>query len=254
MSGPLPMVSVVIPVYNGGRRLPEAVASVERQVYRPIEVIVVDDGSTDDTPDVIRGLGNRVRAIRQENSGPAAARNRGLAAAEGEIIGFLDCDDLWPDGRLHGMVGRLRDDPSLDVVLGRTRFVSESGYLSPELRWEDREERTIVIPHVGCAVYRRSAFDTAGRFDESLRFSEDQDWYLRAREVGLQIRIIPDVTLVYRLHDQNMTRGKGMKEMLLVRALKMSLDRRRASGRAELDLADWRAFDERLQGERRESS
>lgn len=254
MNRPLPMVSVVIPVFNGGRRLPEAVDSVERQGYTPIEIIVVDDGSTDETPAVISALGSRVRALRQPNTGPAAARNRGLSIAHGELFAFIDCDDLWPDGRLHRQVERLVADPELDVVLGRTRIVSEAGTLRPELRWEDPEERTIVCAHVGCAVYRRRAFDTAGWFDESLRFSEDHDWFLRARETGLRLVILDEVTLVYRLHGENMTRGKSLTDMLLVRALKMSLDRRRASGRAELDLSAWREFDERLQEDREGSS
>ena len=127
MTAALPMVSVVIPVFDAGGRLLEAIVSVERQHYEPLEIVVVDDGSTDDTPAVIASLGTRVRSLRQPNAGPAAARNRGLAAARGELFAFLDADDLWPDGKLQRQVAALEADPDLDLVLGRVSYLPESG-------------------------------------------------------------------------------------------------------------------------------
>jgi glycosyltransferase involved in cell wall biosynthesis len=245
MTLPFPTVSVVIPVFNAGHRLRDAIASVHRQEYEPLEIIVVDDGSTDDTPALIRQLGTKVRAVTQTNAGPAAARNRGLSIAGGELFAFLDADDLWPDGKLHLQVGRLMDDPEFDVVLGRISYVPESGSLKPELRWEDPEERTLLNVQLGSGVYRRAAFERVGLFDESLRFCEDHDWFLRARELGLRIRILDEVTLLYRLHGDNMTRGKAPDEMSLTRVIKMSLDRRKSAGRADVDLSDFREFDER---------
>ncbi len=245
MTAASPMVSVVIPVFDAGGRLLEAIASVERQRYEPLEIVVVDDGSTDDTPVLIESLGPRVRALRQPNAGPAAARNRGLAAAQGELFAFLDADDLWPDGKLQRKVTALAANPDVDVVLGRVSYLTESGGVVPELRWDDPEARTIVDVQVGSGVYRRRAFDRVGPFDETLRFNEDTDWLLRAREAGVRIRILDDVTLVYRLHDANMTRAQGLQQMSLPRVLKMSIERRRATGIGERDLPEWREYDER---------
>jgi glycosyltransferase involved in cell wall biosynthesis len=238
-----PMVSVVMPVFDAGGRLLEAVASVEQQAYEPLEIVVVDDGSTDDTPARIAALGERVRAFRQANAGPAAARNRGLAAARGELFAFLDADDLWPDGKLRRQVGALVADPGLDLVLGRVSYLPEAGALAPELRWDDPEDRTIVNVQVGSGVYRRRAFDRVGPFDETLRFNEDTDWFLRAREAGVRIRILDEVTLVYRLHGGNMTRDQGLQQMSLPRVLQMSIARRRAAGVG--DLPAWRDYDDR---------
>ena len=143
----------------------------------------------------------------------------------------------------------LEADPALDVVLGRVSYLPESGGVLPELRWEDPDARTIVNVQVGSGVYRRRAFDRVGPFDETLRYSEDTDWLVRAREAGLCIRILEDVTLVYRLHDGNMTRSKGPQQMSLTRVLKSALDRRRAAGLDEEDLPSWREFDDRTAGD-----
>ena len=110
MSTSSPLVSVIVPVYNGAQHLREAVRSIERQDYQPLEIIVVDDGSTDETPRVIASLGDRVRALRQDNAGPAAARNYGITASHGQLLAFCDADDTWPDGKLHLQVGRLQQD------------------------------------------------------------------------------------------------------------------------------------------------
>ena len=246
MSGP--RISVIVPVFEMGRYLPEAVASIEAQGRDDVEIVLVDDGSTDDTPEVIAGLGARVVAIRQDNAGPAAARNRGLAAARGELVTFLDADDLWPAGKLELQVGRLDADPALDLVLGRIQFVALEDGLVPEVEFEDPDAQTATHVHLGSGVYRRSAFDRVGGFDESLRFSEDVDWFMRAREAGLGIAIVPDVTLIYRLHGTNMTREMTPADLSLTAVLKKSLDRRRAmaGGAAAPELDAWRANDERV--------
>src|ERR1017187_10588057 len=95
-----PLVSVIIPAYNAAHFLPNAVASVRRQSYEPLEILIVDDGSRDDCARVAAELGETVRYVRQEQAGPAAARNRGLELAQGEFIGFLDADDEWPEQKL----------------------------------------------------------------------------------------------------------------------------------------------------------
>jgi glycosyltransferase involved in cell wall biosynthesis len=243
MSSPRPFVSVITPAYNAAHHLVNAVTSVERQRYEPLEIIVVDDGSTDATPDVIAALGDRVRAFRQDNAGPAAARNRGLAEARGELLAFCDADDAWPDGKLDLQVGRLQQDPELDVVLGRVQYFADGAEL-PNVHWEDQDAKTLTHVHLGSGVYRRSVFEEVGPFDATLRFSEDVDWFYRARELGMNIRILPDVTLRYRVHRSNMTRGKRASDFGLTAVLKRSVDRRKAAGREGVSLEQWRDLDD----------
>jgi glycosyltransferase involved in cell wall biosynthesis len=236
-------ISVVVPVYEMGHYLPEAVASIEAQGHGDVEIIVVDDGSTDDTPDVIASLGDRVLAVRQDNQGPSAARNAGLARATGELIAFCDADDLWPEGKLATQLARLDAEPDLDIVLGRIQYVAIDGGELPDIEYEDLDLKTLSHVHLGSGVYRRRAFERIGGFDEELRYSEDVDWFLRARELEVNTAILPDVTLVYRLHDTNMTYDvDGAMPGYMLTVLKRSLDRRRAAGITG-DLAPWRVWD-----------
>jgi glycosyltransferase involved in cell wall biosynthesis len=112
-----PLVSCIVPVFNGERYLAEALDSVLGQTYRALEVIVVDDGSTDGTPAVVRTFGARVRCVTQPNAGLAAARNRGLAAATAELVAFLDADDLWLPEKIACQMERFRARPELEVSL-----------------------------------------------------------------------------------------------------------------------------------------
>ncbi len=220
-----PLLSVIIPVYNGERFLAEAVASVRAQNYAPLEIIIVDDGSTDGTPDVVAGLGNDIRYVSQPNAGPAAARNRGLELARGEIIAFQDADDVWPDGKLTQQLALLKQTPEAQVVLGYTQSVGldMDGTLTP-LPGDWGNPR--LMPHLQAALFRRGVFAQVGRFDESLRCGEDLDWYLRALEQNISIVTHPDVVLLYRRHETNLTRSWDIKTQLL-RAIKRSLDRRK---------------------------
>ena len=129
------LVSVILPVYNGERYLGEAIESILTQDYRPIEVIVVNDGSTDNTETIAKQYDNDIIYVLQENSGPAAARNKGLRMASGGIIGFLDYDDLWSDNKLSLQLARLADDPSVEIVVG----------LSQPMKLQDRRRGRIKI-------------------------------------------------------------------------------------------------------------
>ena len=224
MTSANPFVSVIVPVYNGAKFLSEAVASIRRQNYHPLEIIIVDDGSTDETAELVTGLGKDIRYAYQRNSGPAAARNKGLDMARGEIIAFLDVDDLWPPDKLRIQVARLVNDSSLDVVLGRIQFIKLPG--APEFQIQG-PNNTHVNVHLGSGAFRKSVFDKVGVFDETLRYSEDHDWFLRAREQGVSMTIVEQVTLHYRLHGNNMTQDKNAKGFQLTQVLKKSLDRRR---------------------------
>jgi glycosyltransferase involved in cell wall biosynthesis len=240
MTSANPLVSVIMPVYNGAKFLAEAVTSIRQQSYHPLEIVIVDDGSTDETAEIVKGLGKDIRYAYQRNSGPAAARNKGLEMARGEIITFLDVDDLWPPDKLRIQVTRLWppdklriqvtrlvNDPNLDVVLGRIQLIKLPG--APEFQMQG-PNNTQVNVHLGSGAFRKSVFDKVGVFDETLRYSEDHDWFLRAREQGISMTIVEQVTLHYRLHGNNMTQDKNAKGFQLTQVLKKSLDRRRQRG------------------------
>jgi glycosyltransferase involved in cell wall biosynthesis len=236
-----PLVSVIMPVYNGERFLREALESIRHQNYEPLEIIVVDDGSTDNTAKIIASYGNWIRYVRQENAGPAAARNRGLALAGGKLVAFLDADDLWPEGKLALQVERLINDPKLDIVLGRIQYVELPGAAHVEIPFES-SEKTLTGIHLGCGIYRKSVFDKVGGFDETLRISEDQDWFLRAREVNISVVILKETTLIYRLHSNNLTRNFTFRDSRLGIVIRKSLERRRKLGLGKL--RQWSYYDE----------
>lgn len=235
-----PLVSVVIPVFNGERFLREAVQSVLDQKYSPVEIIVVDDGSTDGTATVARSLPETVRYLYQTNQGPAAARNRGIGQAKGSLIAFADADDLWPAAKLELQLPYLISDPKIDIVLGRIQQVLLSETVAGPTPATEFGETGFSV-NLGSAVIRKSVFDRVGLFDETMRYSEDVDWFMRARESGAAIVTIDAVTLFYRQHDQNMTRGKSTSELNVLKALKKSLDRRREQTGSAAALPDFRS-------------
>lgn len=216
-----PLVSVIIPVFNGERFLRDAAQSVLDQRHSSLEIIIVDDGSTDGTANVARSLPETVCYLHQTNQGPAAARNRGIEHARGSLLAFADADDLWPPSKLALQLPYLLRDPKIDIVLGLVQQVrlSETGP-------EEFAEPAFSV-NLGSAIIRKAVFERVGLFDEAMRYSEDVDWFLRAREAGAEIKTIDAVTLLYRQHDQNMTRGKSTSELNVLKALKRSLDRRR---------------------------
>ena len=225
-----PLVSVIIPTFNGAHFLPDAIASVLRQHYPALEIIVVDDASSDEIEVAVQALPVDVRFFRQEyNMGPAAARNRGIKDASGELIAFLDVDDMWTDNNLHTMADALMADPALDVALAFGQLV----YPNPrtgELVYMGSPDESFPY-YIGCGLYRREVFRRIGLFDESLRFGEDLDWYNRANETGLRIEVIRQVALLVRRHGGNMTHGKSLVELNKLRVFKKALDRRRAAQR-----------------------
>lgn len=219
-----PILSVVIPVYNGETYIRAAVESVIRQGDVSLEIIVVNDGSTDATQDVLASFGERVQVIQQENYGPSAARNVGIRQACGDYIGLLDADDLWPDGRTRMMLPYL-SRTEVDFVRGKTIFVEEG----------QEGERVLGEPVfmealVGAGLYTRHVFDIAGWFDEDMRCGEDIDWHLRLLEAGCKEHRLEDTTLIYRRHDQNMTRSEDVLKKGQLDALRKKLARAKARG------------------------
>lgn len=219
-------VSVIIPVYNGEAFFAEAVESVRQLNYHPLEIIIVDDGSTDGTAVIAKSFQGDVRYISQPNKGPSAARNAGLKMARGNVIAFLDADDLWPKNKLEIQLACLAANPSVEIVQGRLQYMRLLDCAAERPLFEDFAEPCVSFS-LGSAIFRRPVFDRIGLFDERLRYSEDVDWFMRARENGVTVVVLEQVTLFCRRHQRNTTYRKNLQETGFIKALKNSLDRRR---------------------------
>jgi glycosyltransferase involved in cell wall biosynthesis len=225
-------VSAILPVYNGEAFLAEAIDSVLRQAYEPLELIVIDDGSTDRTAEIAKGYGDKVRYVYQNNAGAAAARNNGLRVASGDVIAFIDADDVWPEGKLAVQMEKLQLDPNLEVVIGRVQYYVPRQ--TPEGKFTFAPFMPAVLGgNLGAGVYKKTVFEKLGNLDQMYRYCDDVDLFLRIREKNIPMLVVDAVTLDYRIHNTNMTRERPARDSEFHRALKRSLDRRRATGSQE---------------------
>ena len=229
---------MIIPAHDHASYLPDAIDSALGQTLRPLEVIVIDDGSTDATPEVLAAYGSRVRAFRQPNRGVAAARNAGLAVARGDSVAFLDADDEWKPRKLERQIARLARDPALGLVHCAAERFDASGTIEPgrltgmegwvrrEILRLDRE--VIAAPGSSLLVPRRIALDLGG-FDERLPPSEDWDFCCR---VAAQhpIGYVPEVLVRYRQHG----RGIHLNIPRMERAMLLALEKQFASSDADV--------------------
>jgi glycosyltransferase involved in cell wall biosynthesis len=201
-------ISVIIPTYNYARFVREAIDSALGQTLAPLEVIVVDDGSTDETPRILAEYGDRIRVIRQENQGVAAARNTALAAVRGEYIALLDSDDIWEPHKLERQLARFEADPALGLVHCGAETIDTDGrpigvLLNGSEGWvaEDllRLDRDVFEGPGSIIVVPKRIIEEVGGFDESL--SQSDDWELFYR-IALRYRIgyVAEVLASYRLH------------------------------------------------------
>lgn len=223
-----PLVSVIIPVYNGERYLDEAIGSVLAQTYQPIEIIVIDDGSTDGSADVAKRC-STVRYCVQENQGIGAARNHGVDLARGTCVAFLDADDVWTQDKLAYQMEALQNDPTVDVVFGYAKEFQSVGS-AQEVRDARISDVKAVPGHIPSAMLvTKQAFHRAGPFESKWRVGEFADWYLHAMEKGLRMTMLPNLVVWRRVHGGN--NGVRQREAFgdYVRILKASLDRRRAA-------------------------
>ncbi|MCG3181237.1 MAG: putative glycosyltransferase EpsJ [Phycisphaerae bacterium] len=229
------MVSCIIPVFNGRQYLAECLDSIFAQAHRPLEAIVVDDGSTDGSGNAARAYPQPVRVLTQPNAGAPAARNAGIAAANGPLIAFLDADDLWTSDRLRVQMARMAARPELGFVAGLARnfWIEELG--DEARRLADSARAGVVPAYVtGTMLVRREAFDRVGLFDASLRHGDSTEWILRAREAGVAEELVNKVCLLRRIHRTNLSRvqrAASRDEFLAI--IKRNLDRRRGGGETE---------------------
>ncbi len=232
-----PLISCIVPVFNGERYLREALDSIFAQTYRPLEVLVVDDGSTDGTAAVIATYGDQVRSLRQANAGPAAARNLGLSAARGGFVAFLDADDLWHPEKLARQMARFEARPDLDMCVTQAQ-----NFWVPELREFGARHRdhpglreTLEVRSLCTLLVRRSLFDTVGDFNPKFSAGEDTDWFLRTFEHGAVVESLPDVLVYRRLHRGNLS-WRAFANVTAMREVRLQLAKARLDRRRRLDL------------------
>ena len=223
------LVSVVIPVKDGERFLAEAINSVLEQDYRPLEITVVDDGSTDSTAEIARSF-EEVHYMYQTNQGHAAAMNLGVKTAVGEFLAFLDADDLWEPNKLELQVGYLVEHPAVDYVIARTRNFLEPGAQLPARITKDLSLTDAVLLSLGTLVARKAVFQVVGAFDVSYEHAKDVDWFIRAKEAGLCMAVLPETLLRRRLHGFNRSFRTRDRKLDLMRAVRATIERRRGEG------------------------
>ena len=223
-----PLVSVIIPVFNGERYLAAAMESVLAQDYAPLELIVVDDGSTDASTDIVRRC-SAARGLAQPNQGNGAAKNTGLAAARGELIAFLDQDDVWLPGKLTAQAGQLLENPALSYVTCHCRLIREPGTAWPEwvnpLFYDSPQPSNMP----SALLARRSAFERVGPFDPSYWLCNDSDWLMRARDAGLAGRLMAEALYDRRVHASNLSYDGARLSSEAFRLLHGSIQRKRAA-------------------------
>ncbi len=218
----LEKISFIIPAYNAAPFLHQAVESIAGTGYPDPEVIIVDDGSTDETANMVHRLPLPCRYLYQPNAGVSAARNRGIAAASHPLIVCLDADDLLNPPALYSLLHTLMMNPGAAAATG----------LAQKFRVDNHNNNIFVgspaesYPwYVGAALFRKEAFSANGNFDEALHCSEDTDWFIRAREKNLMVIRVPVITLFVRRHQGNMTRQLGIEDLQLTHLLRKKIAR-----------------------------
>lgn len=197
-------ISVIIPVYNGQRFLAQAVNSVLKQTVPPGEVIVVDDGSTDGSADIARSFPTPVCTIFQENKGPAAARNAGVKEARGQLIAFLDADDIWLPEKLARQTDLWRQNQEAIVLCRFHPRFHEDG------QWMDAGKKVFFQSDPVCTMpsgllLSRKTWMRIGEFEERYRTGEDTEWFIRSRRHGIPQLIVEDVLVHKGIHRANLT-------------------------------------------------
>lgn len=202
----MPTLSCIVPVYNSGTYLGQALDSILEQTLPPTEIIVIDDGSTDATPMIAAKYARHVSYIRQENRGPAGARNAGLRVSDGDFLTFLDADDTWHPEKLERQMRALEAEPEAGICITHVQnFWIEA--LAHERARLDGHPFTRPAPGYVCQALlaRRRVFDQVGSFDETLRIGEDTDWFTRVAGAGIRKIVLPDVLVNRRIHGKNIS-------------------------------------------------
>jgi glycosyltransferase involved in cell wall biosynthesis len=221
------LVSAIVPVYNCDRYLKEALESILQQTHPPSEILVIDDGSTDNSAAVAREFSSSVHYYSQPHQGAGTARNYDTQLAKGDYLAFLDADDIWEENKLSRQLEIFANKPEVDIVFGQMK-----NFHSPELPEEVKQKvycppELIAGYHPGTMMIKKAAFERVGLFETHWKLGEFIDWYLKAMEAGLKSVMLPDLVLRRRIHQTNTgIRDRDFRQDY-VRIVKASLDRRR---------------------------
>jgi len=208
----MPRVSVIIPAYNAMNYLPQTLKSVLKQTFTDFEILIINDGSSDDIVEWASQISDsRVKLISQINQGVSAARNTGIRNAQGEYIAFIDADDLWEPTKLEKQVNCLEANPVVGLVYTWTAFIDQFGQPTGVSKvshaegnvWEKIVIQDMISPG-GSAMVRTECFDKVGLFDVELRIGEDRDMWTRIAAI-CPFAVIKEFLTLYRRHSQNTT-------------------------------------------------
>ncbi len=218
-----PLVTCIIPAFDREEYIAEAVDSVLNQSYGNIEIIVVDDGSTDNTPGILSSYNGKIKILRQQNSGASAARNMGISKASGDFISFLDSDDLWEKNKIALQMECFQNNPEIDVCLCNTKIFSEKEIINLDRKY------IIATPYHLCSILiRKDALDKVGYFRTDLKFGEDTDFFLRINKMGIPLKILQDKLVSIRIHKNNLTGNFKVRDREEVfSGIKNALDKKR---------------------------
>lgn len=226
------MISVIIPAYNAGYFLQEAIDSVLRQQSMTLEIIVVDDGSTDNTAAVAKS--RKVTYLYQGNGGIAAAMNMGIKAATGEYLASIDADDLWTRDKLSLQLAKLEQNPDIDLVFGHVEQ-----FLCPSLEGVFHNfllpESARILPGYTSLtmLVRREAFSRVGLFNTEYKIGDFVEWYARAEEAGIKSLMLPEVVARRRIHGANIGIKEKATQHDYLKIIKAALDRRRDANKTK---------------------
>jgi glycosyltransferase involved in cell wall biosynthesis len=235
------MVSVIMPAYNAADFMDEALQSILQQNYQPLEILVVDDGSSDETPAVAARYGDRIRYVRQANAGPGAARNKGLDMARGELIAFLDSDDTWLAGKLAKQTALMSANPGIGLSFHDFYFEREpleppvlafslapQLYDQPKNRWADRSyvfaqsmfEPLLLRNYIGTStvMIRKSCISLVGPFDATFPSAQDRELWLRIAK-KYPLGFIDEPLTRYRYNPHSITRNGEKRSINVIRLL-----------------------------------
>jgi glycosyltransferase involved in cell wall biosynthesis len=221
-------VSLIMPVKNGERFIAEALDSVVAQSRPPDEVVVVDGASTDRSAEIASSYPT-VRVIQQQREpGFAGAWNEGVAASRGDVLTFLDSDDLWEPSKLERQLDCFRARPEVDYVITRMRFFSDlEGPVPPGFRPELLDDDHVANMPSALAI-TRDAFDAVGPFVTDYTIASDIDWFARAKDLGLTLGVVPEVLVHKRVHDTNVSLVRaGLLNDEILDLLRQSVARQR---------------------------
>lgn len=221
-------LSVIMAAHNAETFLAEAIQSILNQALLPLEVIVVDNLSSDRTAEIATSFGNPVRCLSCDRKGPSQARNHALPHARGEWLSFLDADDLWSENTLKWLFNAAANDPEAEYVYGQTQnFLN-----SPDTTGGFNAEEPLHAELPGAMIIKRRAFDRVGPFNEAYQLGCVIEWGFRLREAGLRSVAIPEVVLHRRIHGSNQCKQEQDDKAVYARIVKEALDRRRQAGKS----------------------